>query len=184
MITKVKTPGEYRHVGQRFTIRYPKDWQLVRVIENGQLGYIFTPEKGKTDPKDIRVSFLVWLIQLTDTSVVQGKDAVSILKHVLPLVQHEEPGMTLAGPIEKAKLGTLDAATATMHGRLKDKTGEYTLPAENPVEGGTQQPGDVVRVTLRLKANDDLHYAMLEEPNYGEPTRDGGSGLLLIEQGS
>ena len=126
-ITKVTTPGEYRHVGQRFTIRYPKDWQLVRVIENGQLGYIFTPEKGKTDPKDIRVSFLVWLIQLTDTSVVQGKDAVSILKHVLPLVQHEEPGMTLAGPIEKAKLGTLDAATATMHGRLKDKTGEYTL---------------------------------------------------------
>jgi len=41
---------------------------------------------------------------------------------------------------------------------------EYTLPAENPVEGGTQQPGDVIRVTLRLKANEDLHYAMLEEP--------------------
>ena len=41
---------------------------------------------------------------------------------------------------------------------------EYTLPAENPVEADTQQPGDVIRVTLRLKANDDLHYAMLEEP--------------------
>lgn len=41
---------------------------------------------------------------------------------------------------------------------------EYTLPAENPVEGDTQQPGDVVHVTLTLKANEDLHYAMLEEP--------------------
>ncbi|MBD3293439.1 MAG: hypothetical protein GF393_10980 [Armatimonadia bacterium] len=41
---------------------------------------------------------------------------------------------------------------------------EYTLPAENPVDAGTQDPGDVVHVTLRLKANEDLHYAMLEEP--------------------
>lgn len=41
---------------------------------------------------------------------------------------------------------------------------EYMLPAANPVEGGTQDPGDIVRVTLRLKANEDLHYAMLEEP--------------------
>ncbi len=41
---------------------------------------------------------------------------------------------------------------------------EYELPAENPVEADTQQPGDVVRVTLNLKVNEDLHYAMLEEP--------------------
>ncbi len=41
---------------------------------------------------------------------------------------------------------------------------EYALPAEDPVGGGIQQPGDVIGVTLRLKVNEDLHYAMLEEP--------------------
>ena len=41
---------------------------------------------------------------------------------------------------------------------------EYSLPAENPVEADTQQPGDVVQVTLRLTAREDLHYALLEEP--------------------
>ncbi len=41
---------------------------------------------------------------------------------------------------------------------------EYRVPAANPVEAGTQQPGQVVQVTLGLISKEDLHYAMLEEP--------------------
>ncbi|HUS80421.1 MAG TPA: hypothetical protein VM283_04075, partial [Armatimonadota bacterium] len=41
---------------------------------------------------------------------------------------------------------------------------EYRVPAEDPVQAGTQQPGAVVMVTLRLNAKEDIHYAMLEEP--------------------
>ena len=40
----------------------------------------------------------------------------------------------------------------------------YRVPAENPVEADTQQPGEVVQVTLNLIAGEDLHYALLEEP--------------------
>jgi len=40
----------------------------------------------------------------------------------------------------------------------------YRLPAENPVGADTQQPGDVVTVSLQLTFKEDMHYAMLEEP--------------------
>ncbi len=40
----------------------------------------------------------------------------------------------------------------------------YRVPAEDPVGAGTQQPGDVVTVTVQVTVNEDIHYAMLEEP--------------------
>jgi uncharacterized protein YfaS (alpha-2-macroglobulin family) len=40
----------------------------------------------------------------------------------------------------------------------------YRVPAEDPTGAGTQQPGDVVTVSLQLTVKEDIHYAMLEEP--------------------
>lgn len=126
-LTSATEPGVYRHAGKRFTVRFPKDWLILRAIEGGEVSYVFTPETTKPDPRDLNVSMELSLLAPDKDSVVAGKDPVSLFKHLLPLVRHAEPGMVEEGQIVPAKMGNLNAAMIRLHGKLKDKTGEFTL---------------------------------------------------------
>jgi S1-C subfamily serine protease/tetratricopeptide (TPR) repeat protein len=122
-------PGVYRHAGKRFVVRYPAAWQILRSLEDAEVKYTFTPEADTSDPRDLRVGLEVSLLVPDKSSVVAGKDSVSLLKHLMPLVRHGEPGLAEDGPIRAARLGNLDAATIRFRGTLKDRTGPFTLQA-------------------------------------------------------
>jgi hypothetical protein len=40
----------------------------------------------------------------------------------------------------------------------------YRVPVQNPVEGGEQETGSIVQVELRLTADQNMRYVLLEEP--------------------
>jgi S1-C subfamily serine protease/tetratricopeptide (TPR) repeat protein len=121
--------GVYRHAGKRFVMHYPATWQILRSLDGGDVKYTFTPETGANDPRDVRIAVEVSLLVPDKSSVVAGKDSASLLKHLLPLVRHGEPGLVEAGPIAAARLGNLEAATIRFRGTLKDRTGQFTLQA-------------------------------------------------------
>jgi tetratricopeptide (TPR) repeat protein len=125
--TSPAEPGVYRHAGGRFVVRFPADWQVLRSLEDGEVKYAFTPETAKADPRDLTVSLELSLLAPDRASVVAGKDPVSLLEHLMPLVRHGEPGLVRDGPVARARLGNLDAATARFHGTFKQRAGEFTL---------------------------------------------------------
>jgi hypothetical protein len=127
-------PGVYRHVGKRFVVRFPKDWQILRSLEGGEVNYVFTPETNKADPRDLNVSLELSLLALDKDPVMAGKDPVSLFKHLMPLIRHADPGLVEDGQITPARLGNLDAATARFYGTTKEKTGEFTLQAYRAVD--------------------------------------------------
>ncbi len=92
-------------------------------------------------------------ITVTAESLAAGDNALSIDK--------DGPGM-LYWSARLSYLVPAETAVPTTEDIVVKR--EYSLPAENPVEGDSQAPGDVVHVTLRLKVSEDLHYALLEEP--------------------
>jgi len=122
-------PGVYRHAGKRFVVRFPREWRILRSLEDGEVKYAFTPETNAADPNDLKTSLELSVLVPDKSSVVAGRDSVSILEHLLPLVRHGEPGLVQDGPIAPARLGNLDAATIRFRGTLKDRTGEFTLRA-------------------------------------------------------
>jgi S1-C subfamily serine protease/tetratricopeptide (TPR) repeat protein len=135
VLTDPTEPGVYRHAGKRFVVRFPNDWRILRSLEDGEVKYAFTPETSTTDARDLKVSLEVSLLAPDKSSVVAGKDAVSLLNHLMPLVRHGEPGLVEDAPIAPGRLGNLDAATVGFHGTLKDRTGEFTLRAYLAEEG-------------------------------------------------
>lgn len=122
-------PGVYRHAGKRFVVRYPASWQILRSLEDGEVTYAFTPEANATDLRDVKVSLELSVLAPDKSSVVAGKDPVSLIEHLLPLVRHGEPGLVQDGPIAPARLGNLDAAAIRFRGTLKDRPGDFTLRA-------------------------------------------------------
>lgn len=134
-LTPPTEPGVYRHAGKRFVVRFPNEWRIFRLLEDGDVRYVFTPETNAADARQVRVSLELSLLVPDKGSVVAGKDPVSLLKHLMPLVRQGEPGLVEDGPIAPATLGNLDAATVRFRGTLKDKKGEYTLLAHVAQDG-------------------------------------------------
>ncbi|MFP4056395.1 MAG: hypothetical protein ACLF0G_05965 [Candidatus Brocadiia bacterium] len=127
VVTQPAEPGLYRHAGKLFEVRFPPSWRLLRVLQEGFLSYVLTPEPRETNPDRMKVKVELGLIPLEDVAtVLAGKDPVSIMKHTLPLLRRQEPGLEPAGEIAQSKLGTLDAATLLFHGTLKDQAGHFT----------------------------------------------------------
>jgi len=121
--------GTYAHPGKRFVLRFPNAWHVVRAVCRSQPIYYVTPEAQPTDPRQLKVAVSLSLIPEPDASALEGLDAAGLLLHFLPEVRAAEPGLELAGDATQAKLGGLEAGTATLHGTLKGRPGEFTAQA-------------------------------------------------------
>ena len=148
-ISKPQQPGEYEHPGKAFVLRYPPEWQLLRVIRDSDETYMLTPETtppAAMDPDKVRTGVAVLVLPLGDTTAFAGKDAVGILRHVLPLMLGSEPGLKPAGEVTSEKLGRggLDAASITMEGKLTDLAGDFIVRATV-----AQDEGDLIVIACQ-----------------------------------
>ncbi|MHC4548456.1 MAG: trypsin-like peptidase domain-containing protein [Planctomycetota bacterium] len=127
VVTPPHEPGVYRHVGRRFVIRFPEAWAVVRALDHGEINYFFTPEKGQTNPHACKVTLQLQQYPTPEASTMQGKDAASILRHMLPMFKQWEPGLTPTGEVAAARLGRLEAAKTRLSGSLKATPGDFTI---------------------------------------------------------
>ena len=118
--------GVFRHPAGLFEIRFPGAWRVMRHIGGGYVWYTFSTEAGRVPPKQVRVGAKVIAVVLSDVFRRQHLTAAAVLKHLMPGILRDEPGMKLHGQIGPAKLGALEAATCTLQGTWEDHTGEFT----------------------------------------------------------
>ncbi len=117
--------GVYRHPAGLFVLRFPGPWRLMRSASGGYVAYTFSAEVGRVPPKQLRTGIKVNAVAMSDVFRRQQLTAEAILKHFLPGMLRDEPGMRLAGGVTKARLGNLEAATCVLEGKLKDLPGEW-----------------------------------------------------------
>ena len=125
-VVKTPEPGVLDHVGRRFTLRYPPSWKAVRAVEGGRVVYYVTPGK-EIRPRRMEVALKVGLSTIPRASVLQGKDAISLLNHWLPAIRGRYPGLVPDSEVRKAALGTLPAAAITARGPLRYHQGQFRM---------------------------------------------------------
>ncbi|MEM8884362.1 MAG: trypsin-like peptidase domain-containing protein [Planctomycetota bacterium] len=119
-------PGVLRHVGRRFELRYPPDWNVVRVIDEGNVSYYVTPEQ-ETHPRRMAVALKVNVSRLPAQSKLRGQRAVDLVEHHLPTTRAQNPGLEQQGEVQSGKLGGHDAGTAELRGTLEPRRGRYRI---------------------------------------------------------
>lgn len=117
--TAPTAPGRYRDVGRDFELRFPESWHVLRSIDNDSVTCWLTPTAGVTNPDELEVCVQVSTMPVPDSSALQGKDATSLLEHLLPLIKQWEPGLVHGGSIEECRLGALAGAATTLTGKTR-----------------------------------------------------------------
>jgi tetratricopeptide (TPR) repeat protein len=117
--------GIYQHPAGLFVLRFPGTWRMMRSISGEYVSYTFSTEAGRVPPKQIRAGVNLISVVQSDVFQRQHLTPLAILKHLLPGLQRDEPGMKLAADAAKARLGGLEAATCTLRGSRKDQPGEF-----------------------------------------------------------
>ncbi len=131
-------PGTYRHPVQLFELPFPEEWSLLRSLEEGEVVYHLTPEKGLRDPRRMRTGISLLILAVGRESTLARRDAEGILRHLLPAVLRLEPGLRQVGPIEAAVLGStrLRAARVRHEGSLAGREGEFVTESWVARDGG------------------------------------------------
>jgi len=133
--TAPTAPGRYRDVGLDFELRFPEGWHVLRSIDNDAVTCWLTPTKGVTNPDELEVCVQVSTLPVPDSSALQGKDATSLLEHLLPLIKQWEPGLAQEGSIEECRLGALAGAVTTLRGTTRAAKQPLTIRAHVAAAG-------------------------------------------------
>jgi S1-C subfamily serine protease/tetratricopeptide (TPR) repeat protein len=133
--TAPTAPGRYRDVGRDFELSFPETWHVLRSIDNDAVTCWVTPTAGVTNPDELEVCVQVSSMPVPDSSALQGKDAVSLLEHLLPLMKQWEPGLVHEGTIEECRLGALAGAVTTMNGKTRTSQQPVTIRAHVAAAG-------------------------------------------------
>jgi tetratricopeptide (TPR) repeat protein len=117
-------PGNYAHPAGLYRIQFPPSWRMIRNLVDGRVAATFSPEAGRVPPKLMRVGVKVQAVVMADVFRRQHMSAVAIMRHLLPGLLRDNPGMKLRSDVAAAKLGGLDAAMCSLEGKWEEQPGD------------------------------------------------------------
>ena len=121
--------GRYAHIGKKFTIKCPKNWRILRELdEDGSISYAFTPQMNGNSIKDLETAFLIFLFPVSRIikDIYWINDPVNIYKKMIePVILKEEKDIKILGSIKRMNISGMPAARIGYEGKFHDKQGRF-----------------------------------------------------------
>ncbi len=169
-VTPLSQPGLYEDPGQLMSIRFPREWRVVRGIEHESVEYVFSAEAGRVPPSQVRAGLEVDPLVLGVVQRRQGITALEALKLILPNILRRHPGMRLIAGISSTKLGGIDAATCTIEGPDEKKPGVFTRYLVLTIKDGVVFQIDAFAPSEDYAAQQPVFAKILSESRFGRST--------------